>query len=51
MSGKKLKKKILEILSHNDFEKGIVEISGFTARAVVNPLFSFFYNHDELIRW
>ena len=51
MSGKKLKKKILEILSHNDFEKGIVNISGFTARAVVNPLFSFFYNRDELVKW
>lgn len=51
MSGRKLKKKILEILSHNDFEKGIVEISGFTARTVVNPLFSFFYNRDELIKW
>ena len=51
MSGKKLKKKILEILSHNDFEKGIVNISGFTARKVVNPLFSFFYNCDELVKW
>jgi hypothetical protein len=51
MSGKELKKKILQILTHNDFEKGIMEISGFTARAVVNPLFSFFYNRDELIKW
>ena len=51
MSGKKLKKKILEILSHNDFEKGIVKISGFTARAIVNPLFSFFYNRNELVKW
>ena len=51
MSGKKLKKKILEILTHNDFEKGIVNISGFTARAVVNPLFSFFYHRNELVKW
>ncbi len=51
MSGKKLKKQILEILSHNDFEKGIVSISGFTARAVVNPLFSFFFNRNELVKW
>ena len=51
MSGKKLKKKILQILTQNNFEKDIMEISGFTARAVVNPLFSFFYNRDELIRW
>jgi len=51
MGGKKLKKKILEILSHNDFEKGIVSISGFSARQVVNPLFSFFYSSDELVKW
>jgi len=51
MSGKKLKKKILQILTQNNFEKDIMEISGFTARAVVNPLFSFFYNRDELVKW
>ena len=51
MSGRRLKKKIFEILSHNDFEKGIVNISGFTARAVVNPLFSFLYHRDELVKW
>jgi len=51
MSGKKLKKKILQILAQNSFEKDIMEISGFTARAVVNPLFSFFYNRDELVKW
>jgi hypothetical protein len=51
MSGKKLKKKILDILSHNDFEKDIVKISGYSARAVVNPLFSFFYNTNEIIKW
>jgi hypothetical protein len=28
-----------------------VKLSGFTARAVVNPLFSFFYNRNELIKW
>jgi hypothetical protein len=51
MSGKKLKKNILDILSHPNFKKDMMKISGFTARAVVNPLFSFFYNTDELIKW
>jgi hypothetical protein len=51
MSGKKLKKKILDILSHPNFKKDMMKISGFTARAVVNPLISFFYNTDDLIKW
>ena len=51
MGGRKLKKEVLRLLRHNDFKKSIVEISGFSARQVVNPLFSFFYNSDELIKW
>jgi len=51
MGGKQLKKKVFELLNDKDFEKGIFKISGFSARAVVNPLFSFFYNNDELIKW
>lgn len=51
MGGRQLKKEVFELLSDKDFEKGIFEISGFSARAVVNPLFSFFYNSDELIKW
>jgi len=51
MGGRQLKKKVFELLSDKDFEKDILKISGFSARAVVNPLFSFFYNSDELIKW
>jgi len=51
MGGRQLKKKVFELLSDKDSEKGILKISGFSARAVVNPLFSFFYNSDELIKW
>ena len=51
MGGRQLKKEVFELLSDKDFEKGILKISGFSARAVVNPLFSFFYNSDELIKW
>lgn len=51
MGGRKLKKEVLRLLRHNDFKKSIVEISGFSARQVVNPLFSFFYNSDELVKW
>ena len=51
MGGRKLKKEVLRLLRQNDFKKSIVEISGFSARQVVNPLFSFFYNSDELVKW
>ncbi len=51
MGGRQLKKKVFELLSDKDFEKSILKISGFSARALVNPLFSFFYNSDELIKW
>jgi len=51
MGGRQLKKKVFELLSNKDFEKDILKISGFSARAVVNPLFSFFYNSDEIIKW
>jgi len=51
MGGRKLKKEVLRLLRHKDFKKSIVEISGFSVRQVVNPLFSFFYNSDELVKW
>jgi len=46
-----LKKKILELLNNNDFEKSIVKILELPARQVVNPLFSFLYNADESLKW
>jgi len=39
MGGRKLKKEVLRLLRHNDFKKSIVEISGFSARQVVNRVF------------
>jgi len=46
-----LKKKILKLLNKNDFEKSIVKILELPARQVVNPLFAFLYNVDELLKW
>ncbi|MFC1811137.1 DVU0298 family protein [Thermodesulfobacteriota bacterium] len=51
MGSRKLKKKILELLSGDDFEKHLESICRLPGRQSVNPLFSFFYNADELIRW
>ncbi|MBW2604650.1 MAG: HEAT repeat domain-containing protein [Deltaproteobacteria bacterium] len=45
-------KKILPALLKNDaFEKSLDQICLMPARKVVNPLFSFFYNPDELVKW
>ena len=51
MAGRQLKKETLEFLSHKDFENGLEKIIQLPARQVVNPLFSFFYNSNELVRW
>jgi hypothetical protein len=51
MKGRKLKKKILELLGSNDLEKSLDEICQLPARQAVNPLFSFFYSTNELIKW
>ncbi|MBW2166480.1 MAG: HEAT repeat domain-containing protein [Deltaproteobacteria bacterium] len=51
MGVRQLKKEILELLSHKDFEKSLGKIRKLPARKAVNPLFSFFYNSDELVKW
>ena len=51
MGSRKLKKKILELLDSDDFENSLQKICQLPARQAVNPLFSFFYNTNELIRW
>ena len=51
MGNRQLKKKILELLDSNDFKKSLDEICQYPARKAVNPLFSFFYNKNDLIKW
>jgi len=51
MGGRRFKKQVLELLRGDDFEKNLESICQLPARQVVNPLFSFFHNTDELIRW
>ncbi|MDM8549483.1 hypothetical protein QUF72_05360 [Desulfobacterales bacterium HSG2] len=48
---KKLKKKIIGILSQKNFEEKLDEICQLPPRQVVNPLFSLFYNAEEIIKW
>jgi hypothetical protein len=51
MGNRQLKKKILELLDSDDLEKSLDEICQYPARKAVNPLFSFFYSTNELIKW
>ena len=48
---RKLKKEILDLLSKEDFRQSLKRIEQFPPKQSVNPLFSFFYNKDDLIRW
>ena len=49
--GKRLKNKVLEILSGNDFNERLSEIRGVPGRQVVNHLISCLYHTEELIKW
>ncbi len=49
--GRKLKKQIFELLSCEDFPNSLEKIRMLPARQAVNPLFSFFYSTDELVKW
>ena len=51
IGGKKLKKIVFSLLGRKDFERSLKELSEFPPRQVVNPLFSFFYHLDDMIRW
>ncbi|MGD9383163.1 MAG: hypothetical protein PVH55_03850 [Desulfobacterales bacterium] len=48
---RQLKKKILKLLDNDDLEKSLDEICQLPARKAVNPLFSFFYNTNDIIKW
>lgn len=51
MGSRQLKKILPALLKNEEFEKSLEEICILPARRVVNPLFSFFYNPDELVKW
>jgi hypothetical protein len=51
MGNRQLKKKIFDLLDSDDLEKSLDEICQYPARKAVNPLFSFFYSTNELIKW
>lgn len=51
MAFRHLKKQVFEQLRTADLETGLATIAAIPARQVVNPLFSFLYHGDMLIRW
>lgn len=51
ISGRKLKKAVVQTLSQNRCDEAVEEIARFPLKQVVNPLFGLFYHADETIRW
>ena len=51
MNGKKMKKHIYGLLQDEDFDNSLELIRLLPARKAVNPLFSYFYSGDMMVRW
>jgi hypothetical protein len=50
-TGLGLRAKVGELLRSDSFHKDLSQWSGFPPRKVVNPLFSFLYSTEELLKW
>jgi len=46
-----LKKKIRELLLQAEYDQNIRQTLKMPGRQVINPLFSFFYSQNELLKW
>jgi len=51
MSGRKIKKKIFDFLAQDDIKTGIHNICKLPEKQSINPLFSFLFNSNPLIKW
>ncbi|MBW2176543.1 MAG: HEAT repeat domain-containing protein [Deltaproteobacteria bacterium] len=51
MGTRQLKKEILRLLTNTDFQENLATLKNIPARQAVNPLFSFFYATDPIIKW
>ncbi len=51
ISGRALKRTVLELLKSKDLSSGIRKLRALSARQVINPLFSFLYSTDPAIKW
>jgi hypothetical protein len=50
-TSRKLKKKILHLLEQKDVTNALEQIESYPLKSSIGPLFSFFYNKDDQIRW
>lgn len=50
-TSRKLKSDIFDLLKQKDFIKALEQIERYPLKSTVGPLFSFFYNKDDNIRW
>ncbi len=51
MRGREFKKKVLELVSSNNFEQDLGTLCKLPARKVINPLFSFLLSTDSTTKW
>jgi hypothetical protein len=51
MPFRQLKKEVFNLLIRDDFPSSLVQFSRLPGRQVINPLFSFLYHADEIVRW
>ena len=51
MPFRQLKKEVFNLLIRDDFSNTLIQLSRLPGRQVVNPLFSFLYHADEIVRW
>lgn len=51
LSGRRMKKKAKGLLCSPDVSLGFASILSLPARQVINPLISFFYSGDEILKW
>ncbi len=50
-TGRRLKRQIKDLLTGDDLDAALDAILAMPARQAVNPLFSFFYSGDPLLKW
>jgi hypothetical protein len=50
-TSRQLKRKIFDLLTQNDFTKALEQLESYPLKSLIGPLFSFFYNKDDNVRW
>ncbi len=51
MGNRELKREVLQLLEAEHFDKSLEKMRLAPARKIINAIFSFFYNANELTRW